>query len=149
MNRRLLILDCSNDKDRSPGLLPAIDRYKGRLFHVLHRFLSECPQQAVLLDVYILSPKYGLISGDYPIEDYDQDMDEARAIKLQPQVNEVVLNLELNGYASICYAWSKKYSIAFEGLPEDWIPAGVKYTKINRQWGPDRRELEEWLWHVE
>ena len=148
MKRRLLILDCSKTKDTSPGFLPAIDRYKGRLFHVLHHFLDEYPQQVALLDVYILSPKYGLIFQDCPIEDYCQDMDEARAIELQPQVNEVVLNLELNEYASIGYALSKRYSVAFEGLPKDWIPAGVEYTKINLRWDRDRRELKEWLCRV-
>ena len=60
-NRRLLILACSQRKQASCEPLPAIDRYNGPLFLVLRRFMRECPRQARLLDVYILSAAYGLI----------------------------------------------------------------------------------------
>ena len=33
--------------------------------------------------------------------------------------------------------------LAFEGLPKDWIPVGVEYTKINRQWGARQEGIEE------
>jgi len=69
--RRLLILSCSQRKQASHGLLPAIERYNGPLFFVLRRFLRECPCQAKRLDVYILSAAYGLIAGDFPTPLYD------------------------------------------------------------------------------
>ena len=63
---RLLILSCSQRKNASQRLLPAVERYNGLLFFVLRRFIRECPREAKQLDVCILSATYGLISGDFP-----------------------------------------------------------------------------------
>ena len=82
--RRLLILSCSQRKNISQRLLPAVERYNGPLFFVLRRFLRECPHQAKQLDVYILSAAYGLIAGNFPTPLYDQKMNIARVVELQP-----------------------------------------------------------------
>ena len=142
MKRRLLILSCSESKNCSLGLLRAVDRYKHPIFGVLRCFLRECPYEADLLDVYILSAEHGLISGNSPIKYYDRKMDEGRAVELLPQVNKIILGIQLNEYASICSVLSDAYHLA---LPENWVPSNVAYKKIKRRRGREQTELKEWL----
>ena len=116
--RRLLILSCSQGKHTSHEPLPAIERYNGQFFLVLRRFLRECPRQAKLLDVYILSAAYGLIPGDFPTQWYDQKLDMSRAVELLPQVNAVFSDITRNNYPSICFVLGKTYLKAFENALE-------------------------------
>ncbi len=54
---RLLIVTCSQRKNPTLGLLPAIDRYDGPAFLVLRKYLREGVGDAPR--VLILSAKYG------------------------------------------------------------------------------------------
>ena len=142
--RRLLILSCSQRKYVSYEPLPAIGRYNGPLFLVLRRFLRECPRQARLLDVYILSATYGLIPGNFPTPLYDQKMNTSRAFELQHQVSTVFSDIRHN-YASIYFVLGKTYLKAFEGL-QDWgticTASVVAYGTIGRK----QAQLKRWLW---
>ena len=142
--RRLLILSCSQRKYVSYEPLPAIGRYNGPLFLVLRRFLRECPRQARLLDVYILSATYGLIPGNFPTALYDQKMNTSRAFELQHQVSTVFSDIRHN-YASIYFVLGKTYLKAFEGL-QDWgticTASVVAYGTIGRK----QAQLKRWLW---
>ncbi|MCY4654899.1 MAG: tRNA-guanine transglycosylase DpdA [Dehalococcoidia bacterium] len=73
VDKRLLILGCSNPKRASAGILPALDRYDGPAYRVLRKFLRErqWPQD---VSIAILSAKYGLFGSLKGIEDYDQRM---------------------------------------------------------------------------
>lgn len=62
-NKIAIILQCT--KDKQPGKLPAIKSYSGRNFNKI------LPMVQPLGDIFILSSKYGLISGDTIIEPYD------------------------------------------------------------------------------
>ena len=143
--RRLLILSCSQRKRASHEPLPAIDRYNGPLFLVLRRFLRECPRQARLLDVYILSAAYGLIPGDFPIAWYDRKINTSRIVELQSQVNTTFSDLPRDNYASICFVLGKTYLKAFEGL-QDLVPAHTEPIVAYGPMGTKQTRLKKWLW---
>lgn len=65
-SRKLLLLACSNRKIRSKGLMPAIERYDGVNYRVIHKLQREgrFPKN---VDVKILSAKFGLIDAQTPI----------------------------------------------------------------------------------
>jgi cytoplasmic iron level regulating protein YaaA (DUF328/UPF0246 family) len=84
-NRYLLILACSERKRTDSGFLPALERYDG----VNYRVVQKIKREGYLipnLDILILSAKYGLISADTPIENYDFRMTRSRAVEIQAEV---------------------------------------------------------------
>ena len=143
--RRLLILSCSQRKNTSQGQLPAIDRYNGPLFFVLRRFLRECPHEAKHLDVYILSAAYGLIAEDFPTPLYDQKMNMARVLELQPQVKTTFSSLLQNNYASICLVLGNTYLKTFEGL-HHLISKLTEFIVTYGPIGKKQTQLKKWLW---
>ena len=143
--RRLLILSCSQRKRASHEPLPAIDRYNGPLFLVLRRFLRECPRQARLLDVYILSAAYGLIPGDFSITLYDRKMNTSRIVELQPQITTVFSGIRRDNYISVCFVLGKTYMKAFEGL-QDQVPADTGSVVAYGPIGKKQTQLKKWLW---
>ena len=143
--RRLLILSCSQLKRASHEPLPAIDRYNGPLFFVLRRFLRECPRQARLLDVYILSAAYGLIPGNFPTVLYDRKMNISRTIELQSQITTVFSGIRLDNYVSIYFVLGKTYLKAFEDL-QDRVPAAAGSIAAYGPMGKKQTQLKKWLW---
>lgn len=139
--RRLLILSCSQRKHASHDPLPAIDRYNGPLFFVLRRFLRECPRQARLLDVYILSAVYGLIPGNFSTPLYDRKMNTSRIVELKPQVTTAFSGIRRANYISACFVLGKAYLKAFEGL-QAHEEAVVAHGPI----GKKQTQLKKWLW---
>ena len=87
---RLLILSCSQRKRSTPGLLPALERYDGPAYRVMNKFTRVHPSEMGLLDVYILSAEFGLISAGKPIPNYDRRMTLQRVKELQqPTLSEL------------------------------------------------------------
>ena len=68
--------------------MPAIDRYDGPAFRVLHRYLREKEDQH--LKVYILSAEFGLINSNTPIPYYDRRMTVARALELRQEIMPIL-----------------------------------------------------------
>ncbi len=62
---------CSRKKKEDPELLPAHERYLG-----LHVAAVNAIAKEQFTDFYILSGKYGLISGDEKIPNYDYLLEE-------------------------------------------------------------------------
>ncbi len=60
--KRCLIIGCSKSKIKSPGHMPALQRYDGPSFRVLRRFLAaeSSPHAEGKVDVFILSAEFGL-----------------------------------------------------------------------------------------
>jgi hypothetical protein len=143
--RRLLILSCSKRKHPTLRPLPAIERYNGPVFLVLRRFLRERPDEAKLLDVYILSAAHGLISAICPIAPYDQKMNRARAVELKPQVLADFGGLMQNDYAALCLVMGKTYFAALEGW-QDLVPANLLATVAKGPMGMKQAQLKKWLW---
>jgi len=81
---RLLILSCSQRKRSDPGLMPAIERYDGPAFRILRKYRRE--QRGRVPQTFVLSAKYGLISGEHPISEYDQRMTMPIAQEMRSRV---------------------------------------------------------------
>ena len=81
----LLIISCSQRKIKTPGVLPAMDRYDGPTYRTLRKF---CPDGIMPenLDVVIISAKHGLLQCKQLITHYDQQMTTERADELRPEV---------------------------------------------------------------
>jgi hypothetical protein len=115
--RRLLIIACTATKLHDVRLLPGIDRYRGPSFRVLRRWLSDHPEAAARLDVYILSAEFGLIPAIQPIPDYDRRMTAARACELCDQVRATLGELlALRSYAGAYLSAGKVYRQALGDL---------------------------------
>lgn len=141
----LLILACSQRKRPDPGLLPAIERYEGPQFGVLRKFISQYPDKVKLLDIYILSAKFGLIPGDQLIPNYDQKMTPKRAGELHEQVLsqfEQVLQL---GYDELFISLGETYWLSLSGY-EQSLPANFKVIVAQGSSGRRQAELHHWLY---
>lgn len=66
----LAILGCSQRKNRTPQLIPAVERYDGPLFRVLRKHAQDSPH--ILIDTCVLSARFGLIPGKSLIPWYEQ-----------------------------------------------------------------------------
>lgn len=78
---------CSAEKDKTEGLLPAINRYNSeRVRHISMAALFA------KLDFYILSGKYGLLQFNEPIPYYDHllvaEEVEAHSLKVAEQIKQ-------------------------------------------------------------
>lgn len=69
METSLVILGCTERKNPSPGLIPAIDRYDGPSVRVLRRFVRESSARPVR--ACFVSGRYGLVRDDFPLPVYD------------------------------------------------------------------------------
>jgi len=63
--------------------MPALYRYDGPLFRVLRKAMRE---SEVDVRTWVLSAKYGLISGDEPIHNYDHRMTVPEAMSMHDSV---------------------------------------------------------------
>ena len=143
--RRLLILSCSKSKRSAPQLLPAVERYNGPLFRVLRKFICKNPQEAQSLDVFVLSAKFGLISGEELIPDYNHIMTKARAEILH---SEVMTNfsklLKEAPYQELLVVMGKTYLSALDGF-EDLLCDGLEIKICNGSYGRQQANLYDWL----
>ena len=143
MKRSLLIISCSGAKDRAPGMLPALMRYKGPFYPTLHKALREdrLPQN---LDILIISAKYGLLKSDDPIADYDQKMDARRANELRPHIQEK-LKAFLNGkdYDQLFNGLWQVYNKTLEGFDLEKHCRLVVPVENNR--GKKMAQLKAWI----
>jgi hypothetical protein len=140
---RLLILACSQRKRPAKGLLPAVERYDGPAFLVLRRYLREVADDG--LTVLVLSAKYGLISADRRIPDYDQRLTRDSARKLQSQVLATArAALAERPFRSVGVCAGKDYQLALNGLSA-LVPEGVPVAVIGGGLGPRLTALRRWL----
>jgi hypothetical protein len=99
--QRLLLISCSGTKKHDPFPMQALARYDGTTYKIIKKAKREgyWPQRT---DLFIISAKYGLISEDTFIEDYDQKMSKVRALELQSEVSQALDTLFLQkGYTQI------------------------------------------------
>ena len=143
MKRSLLIISCSGAKDKTPGLLPAVMRYKGPLYPTLHKAMREnrFPKS---LDILIVSAKYGLLKSDELIEDYDQRMDDNRAEELRPSIQKK-LEAFLDGkdYDQLFNGLWKDYQVILEGFNLEKHFENVILVETNR--GKKMSQFKTWL----
>jgi hypothetical protein len=149
MSRRCLILGCSQLKSDERGLLPAIYRYEGPSYRVLHKFLRESPLLAELLDVFVLSAEYGLIPGDKAIIAYDHRMTASRAAELRIEVMAAVRQSIIPPqYGEIFLSMGQDYLQAIKGFEKELAPE-TKLIISGGSAGRKLTELKAWLWGEE
>jgi len=142
--RRLLILSCSQAKRSDNEPLPAIERYDGPSFRLLRRFLRQQPD--TLLDIYVLSAKFGLISGNLLIPNYDQKMSKALASELNLSVVTKLEAIISQGvYEKLLICVTKMYLNALNGYPSI-IPDSVDLTVATGTLGRKLSTLHQWLY---
>ena len=143
MKRSLLIISCSGAKDKTPGLLPAVMRYKGPLYPTLHKAIREnrFPKS---LDILIISAKYGLLKSDEPIEDYDQKINDERARELRPSVQKKLeVFLDGKNYNQLFNGLWKDYQAVLEGFDLEKHFENVVPVETNR--GKKMSQLKVWI----
>lgn len=139
---RLLLIACSNRKVPTKGLLPAIQRYDGVNYRVIHKLQREglFPSN---VDVKILSARFGMIDASTPIPYYEQRMDRGRALELRSSIHK-----ELQKTLG-----SVHYSVIYIELGNGYLPAvaGLAELQSNRViWATGRigerlAKLKNWL----
>ena len=143
MKRSLLIISCTGAKDKTPGLLPAVMRYKGPLYPTLHKAMREnrFPKS---LDILIVSAKYGLLKSCELIECYDQEIDAERARELRPGVQKKLeAFLDGNDYDQLFNGLWSDYQAVLEGFDlEDHFDTVVP-VETNR--GKKMAQLRAWI----
>jgi hypothetical protein len=82
----LVILGCGERKKLTSRPLQAIDRYDGPVFRVFRKHAREDPTSVV--DVRILSARFGLIRGNFPIPRYDLAISPANRRLLRRRVEK-------------------------------------------------------------
>ena len=137
--KSLLILGCSATKRATPEPLAAVERYDGPLFRVLRGWMARTPDWRVRLNVAVLSAKFGLISGDSTVGDYDQRMTAAKALGLRWGLEGDLRFYWPGPYASVYVSLGATYRIALPD-PLPW-PAQFAQGGI----GVRQRELKAWL----
>jgi hypothetical protein len=144
VSRSLLVLSCSEHKRSEPELLAAIERYDSPAFRVVRRFLRERPSKG--LDIFIISAKFGLISFDQLIPNYDQRMTSMRVQELHPQViAELEDILERQSYQELCLCMGRDYLQALEGY-DKLVRPELAVTVVTGRPGEKLAELHRWLY---
>ncbi len=145
--KRCLIIGCSKSKIKSPGHIPALQRYDGPSFRVLRRFLAaESPPHAEgKVDVFILSAEFGLIKGAKPICVYDRRLTRRRAGELRPMVLDSFKDkIAAQNYAQLFLSMGQTYLLALAGY-EDLLPPTIEVKVSKGTFGRKLTELKAWL----
>ncbi len=110
MDRKLLILGCSDLKRDSDGLLPALDRYDGPAYRVIRKFLRyhQWPQD---VSVAVLSARYGLFGVLKGIEHYNKRMDISTARSKASECTAILAK------------WADMHGSVHVSLGKDYLPA--------------------------
>ncbi len=145
INPRLLILSCSQSKHSVKGKLPALSRYDGPSFRVMKKYIRECTSEVHLPDTYILSAKFGLISADHPIPNYDLRMTPQRVEQLKQQtLSEAKQILNDKQYQDFFISMGKDYLKVLDGY-ESLISSNLNVTVAQGSMGRKLTELRNWL----
>ena len=110
MNKKLLVLSCSQAKRDCDGLLPALDRYDGPPYRVLRKFLRDY-QWPEDVSIGVLSARYGLFGILKGIENYDTRMDAATA---RVKASECSKTLK---------EWATYHQKVYLSVGRDYLPA--------------------------
>ena len=143
---RLMLISCSSTKCNEVGLLPAIDRYQGTTYKVINKAKRE-GYWLKNIHVYIVSAKYGLISGNTLIELYNRKMTKYRALELQFEVSNALDTLLRNGqYDNVFINMGAIYmqSISSSYEIERVRQAGVLQEAVGGI-GQRQKQTKEWI----
>ena len=144
MKKSLLIISCSGNKRKTPGAIPAFQRYKGNAYQTIDKAIREGYFPTNYLDILIISAKLGLLNWDDEIENYDQEMTIEQANKLRPEVQENLQSfLEGKDYEKVFIYMGAKYRLTLEGF--DWEQHFSERTVAKGRIGEQRSQLKNWI----
>lgn len=144
---RCLILGCTQAKRDDERPLPALERYDGPVFRVVRRFLRDAAPPLRDVNVYVLSARYGLISANQRIADYDRRMTPARAAELRPGVLSRLREILSDEYDEVFLSLSQAYMQALNGF-EALVPVRTQVTISQTTMGRRLAELKRWLYRL-
>ncbi len=111
----------------------------------MNKFMRVHPSEARLLDMYILSAEFGLISSCKPIPNYDRRMTHQRAKELQqPVLSALKQVLIRKRYEDLFLSLGKDYLRVLNGY-ESLIPNNLKVIVSRGVMGRKLAELHDWL----
>ena len=148
MKKYLLIISCSDRKNRTDGLLPAMKRYIGAWYEVIEKLRREdrLPQN---LDTVIISAKYGFLKSNDLIKYYDLRMTEDRAEELNPKIlDDFKSLLSNNRYEAIFINLGNDYMPAIKGL-EHIISQDTKLNFAEGRVGERKSQMKKWILSLE
>lgn len=110
--KNLLIISCSQRKNKFRGEVKAWDLYDG----VIYRLLKKNKIDFNKFEIKIISAKYGLITPSSKIKHYDQLMTPKRAIELKSSVAPKINRLINSNFHKIIFCLGKNY-LSATGAP--------------------------------
>jgi hypothetical protein len=144
--RYLLIMACSQRKQPTSGLLPALDRYDGGNYRLLRKARREgyWPES---LKVLILSARYGLIEASTPIENYEWRMNQERARELRQQtLHSLHAYAQQNTFREVYVELGQDYSPVIGDISEIFKNSTVIYG--SGRIGKRLANLKQWIRQV-
>jgi len=145
--RYLLIISCSKRKASLPKVrVPAIDLYDGPFYRIIRKAFREHGRPDNL-DIMILSAKYGLITHNEIIANYDQKMTISRAKVLSSPVRvRLADTLKENRYEKVLINLGKLYMLALDGSRD--LLDEYNVCCASGRIGERIKQLKEWLSNV-
>lgn len=144
MNTRLLIVSCSAKKDPAEGLQPAILRYRPGAYY---QMIYQKPQEH-WPDIVILSARYGYLSPQTLLPNYNFKMDQPTADKLKtdPQSLATLKLLVQPWHTDIMIASGGLYRQVIEYHKQRGVfPENAIFRVVCGGIGKHRRQLKHWL----
>ena len=143
MKKYLLIISCSKKKKKINSKLKAIELYDGVIFRTIKKTISES-QISKLLDILIISAKYGLIKSTDKIRYYDEMMNENKVKLLKPQVTKRIQETLKNNYDEIFINLGKNYILLVKDI-EKFINSNSRIIYASGKIGKRLKQTKNWL----
>lgn len=129
-------------------LLPAIERYTGAWYEVISKLKKE-NKFPLNLEIVIISAKYGFLKSTDLIEDYDLEMNEKRAKRLNFEIlGKFKLLLEKKHYDTVFINLGKDYLPAIHGL-ENIIRQNTQVIYAKGRLGERKSQMKNWTLSLE
>lgn len=142
MHQRLLIISCSNRKNKFESSIRAWQLYDGVLFRSLKKIENDGDWPSSL-SVLILSAEYGLISRETKISYYDRLMSLQRAKELSSSVHhELRLFLMRNEWQEIVLSMGNVY---LQTLANFKWPAFIRVGVVPGRIGEKIKLTKSWV----
>ena len=144
MKKSLLIISCSGRKIKTPGAIPAYQRYDGQMYRVIAKAKREAYFPTDVLDIVIISAKLGFLKWDDKIEDYDQLMTDKQADILRASVqDDLRAFLDRKDYDKAYINLGAEYRKTLEGF--DWNEYFSEVIEAEGRIGKKQSQLKGWL----
>jgi len=110
LKEKLLIISCSQMKNKSPEKMSAINRYTGSVFKILRKFNPKH------IDLLIISGKHGLLKPNDKIDYYDYRVSSKDLNKRSTIIEELVNYIDSNDIKEVLINLGKDYYELIRGF---------------------------------